>query len=186
MPFNYLAASSKELRQGEILSNLCEYRPDNPVANHKREGSSIPVIPIIHPRVTVISQDCDLLSDFKQRESGNTDHPNIINCLLLCELFEEGDIRQRLPGSDVWKRIFQNQDVRYYRLPAGPIEDGSSGDLPELYLDFKRIVPAAPCDIYEAINLGQTVRVAIVPDVYIHDLVQRFYAFHSRVALPPL
>lgn len=183
MAFQYLPAPSVELRQGEILAAFYEYRPEKPVAQGPE--SAISVIPIIHNRVILITQDCDLKSDHLARSEENHQHRNILRCLILCELFEASEIRDpAVFGTKEWRQVRQNQNERYHCFPAAGIGDGSTGQLPELVLDFKRIVPACTEDLYDAIRVGQTQRAALVPDLFIHDLIHRFFSFHARIALP--
>ena len=52
-------------------------------------------------------------------------------------MFQESEIRGRVLGSEMWKRIRQNQDERYHAL-ASPT-DGEAGNRPKLYMDFKRV-----------------------------------------------
>jgi len=61
-------------------------------------------------------------------------------------------------------------------IPAAP-------NLPGLVLDFKKTVAAPTPAVYDGLAHG-VVRVAVIPPVYLHDLMHRFYGFHSRVALP--
>ncbi|GAG14521.1 unnamed protein product, partial [marine sediment metagenome] len=58
------------------------------------------------------------------------------------------------------------------------------GELSDLYLDFQKAI-ALPCSgLYEALRQNGIKRVAVVPAIYVHDLMQRFYGFWSRVGLP--
>lgn len=107
MPFQYSSApQSPELRQGEILSEFWEYRPENPVSNRKQD-TPIPVMPIYHKYVIVMTQDCDLASDYRKRIEGDHEHRNILRSLLLCELFEEGmkrKVNKKIPSTRGGKR----------------------------------------------------------------------------------
>lgn len=181
MPFKYDPPSVNEFRQGEILANILEYQPIDP----KEGDSETPLERIPHPLAVVITQDCDLFSDFRQRSTGNLDDPNILSHLLLCDLFLEAEVRTRLSaGSDIWKRVKQNQDERYHRLPAGPIGDGGLENLPDLYLDFKRILSFPTDRLYQATGSGAAKRLAIVPTFYVQDLIHRLFSFQARVAVP--
>jgi hypothetical protein len=135
--------------------------------------------------VVLITQDCDLMNDYRERSSGKHDHRNILRYLILLDLFEEADIRDpQVFGSKEWRKVKHNQDERYHCLPTAIISDESRIQLPEFYIDFKRIIAACTPDVYHAITMAHTRRVALVPPYYIHDLIHRFHAFHGRVALP--
>lgn len=104
--------NSGPIRQGEILSNIWELRPAHPTGEIEKEAS-ISVDSLVHPHLLVLTQDCDLIYDYKARfeKEGNKqsgsgsdrDHPNTVPHILFCELYEEGDIRNRIQGSDIWR-----------------------------------------------------------------------------------
>ena len=183
MPVKYTeSSSSSEFRQGEIVTDLIEHRPI--YRADQDESQPIPVEKIINRHVIIMTPDCDLLSDFKQRSGENPEHPNILQHTLLCELFDMEEIRGQVQGSDLWKRIRQNQDERYHRLPGGPVGDSPLAELPDLYLNFKRIFSVPTDSLYQAATSGNVRRIALVPIPFLQDLIHRFYAFHSRVAVP--
>lgn len=138
--------------------------------------------------MVVLHGDCDLEQDFNYRSSpgaGGIDEANakIVPEVLLCDLYVEAEIRQQVAGGDIWKRVRQNQDERYHQLLQAPISDGGQ-ELPPLFLDFKRSFMDRTPSLYDAISSGAITRVAIIPDVFVHDLMQRYFAYHARVALP--
>lgn len=145
----------------------------------------------------VMTAVCDLEQDFntrfpdddsKQRYRSATvdkNDPHLVPHVLLCEVFEEAEIRGLSQfRSDIWKRIRQNQDERYHHLPAGAIGEPAVDNLPDLYLDFKKTIALPTASLYEGLREGQVRRLAVVPVIYIHDLIHRFYGFLSRVGLP--
>ena len=198
MPFRKYTEppTSGPIRQGEILANVWELRPAHPTAEVE-EGVSVRVDPIIHPRLVVLMQDCDLNSDFKARleiqvteqsdPGSDRDHPSTLPHILLCELYEQDEIKTRMPpGREMRKRISQNQDERYHMINSAPIGDGGLGALPDLYLDFKKVVSLPTAKLYEAITSSKITRVAIIPSIHLQDLIHRFFGFHSRVAVPEI
>jgi hypothetical protein len=84
-----------------------------------------------------------------------------------------------------FRRIKQNQDERYHHFPEAPIgeRDGGAG-FPNLYLDFKKTLALPTLQLYEGIRDGGVTRRAVVPPIFLHDLVHRFFGYLSRVALP--
>ena len=106
--------TSSALRQGEIISDVYELQPQHPPIQMADE-SNVTVQPIYHPRLIVITADCDLLWDYearikiqKEQQSINIEmrmNPSILPHILLSELYEQGELRGRVTGSDIWKRI---------------------------------------------------------------------------------
>ena len=106
--------TSSVLRQGEIISDVYELQPQHSPIQIADE-SNVTVQPIYHPRLIVITADCDLLWDYearikiqKEQQSINIEmrmNPSILPHILLSELYEQGELRGRVTGSDIWKRI---------------------------------------------------------------------------------
>lgn len=134
----------------------------------------------------VISQDCDLIWDWneRQRVPFNEWAPHLMPHLLLCDLYEEGQLRgaQEIK-SDIWRRIRENQNERYHHLQAASVE-GSALNLPDLYIDGKKVYGLPTANLYAGISSLQIARVAVVPPIHLHDFIHRFFAFQSRVAVP--
>lgn len=142
-----------------------------------------------------MTADCDLEQDFYARFSDRRpatvsdvvrrdySDPPLVPYLLLCDMYEETEIRTRMPpGSAAWRRIGKNQDERYHHFEAAGY--GGRRSLPDLYLDFKKTFALPADNVYSGVDSGAVTRVAIVPPIYIHDLMHRFYGFLSRVGLP--
>lgn len=183
------------LLQGEILGDLWEHRPLYPPVEIP-EGSSPQVNSVHHPLMIVMTAVCDLEQDFKIRfpdEASQSDYrssnihqndPGLVPHVLLCEVFKEDEIRLQIKGSDIWKRVRQNQDERYHHLPSADVGNPTVRELPELYLDFKKNIALPTSSLYDGLQGGQVRRVAVVPPVFVHDLIHRCYGFLSRVGLP--
>jgi len=134
----------------------------------------------------VISQDCDLLWDWTARQQVPFDEfaPSLIPHLLLCDLYEEGQLRgSQEIKSDIWRRIRANQDERYHHLSAATVGE-SSLNLPDLYIDYKKIYGLPTANLYMGIGALSIARLAVMPPIYLHDFIHRFFAFQSRVAVP--
>jgi len=197
VPFRYDASpAAGTLRQGELLGEVWEHRPEHPPGSLPQDAS-IQFKSVYHPFVMVMNPDCDLEWDFKARFSdelsqrtyqhtGEISQPNaLISHVILCDVYELSKIRNLVPpGKDIWKRIEQNQDERYHHLKPAQVEDMPVSQLPDLYLDFKKVFGIATETLYEGLRIGTIRRIALVPPIYIHDLIHRFYGFLSRVALP--
>ncbi len=194
MPLSYEASQAAgELKQGELLRGVWEHRAQYPAIQPPEEP--IDLNSLQHPLVIVTNPACDLLHDFRARfpnqqarealgpalEDENL--PAIVPHLLLCDAYEENQIRGRIPGGDIWRRIGSNQDERYHHLVAAAIGDAGDG-LPDLYLDFKRALALPTQSIYDGIRKGGIERVAVLPSLYAVDLAHRLFGFLSRVGLP--
>jgi hypothetical protein len=136
-----------------------------------------------------MTSDCDLLQDFNARsnvDSGGValseGDRRLVPQVLICDVFECDEIRPQF-DRDLWRRIKQNQDERYHRFASAPI-GGHSLEMPELYIDFKRVFGVFTAELYDGITNGGVIRKAVVPSIYLHDLMHRFFGFLSRVGVP--
>lgn len=191
------APKSGSLRQGEILANVWEHVVVEPPLKLE-DGHSPSVKSVLHSRVIVLSAACDLERDFLARFSEQSDQPEraseggtersnaFISYILLCDMYEEGELKKvRNLNSKLWKMVRKNQNERYHHLKTASIRDDPLGtELPDMYLDFKKVLAFPVESLYEGLNRGTLVRVAIVPEVYIHDLIHRFYSYLSRIGVP--
>ena len=106
--------------------------------------------------------------------------PSGIPHVLTCDAYEEKDIRGRSPGRDIWRRIEQNQDERYHKPPEALIVVSHAESvearpaLPDLFLDFKKALALPTALLYQGAQEGAMERVAIVPPIYLRDLIHRF------------
>jgi hypothetical protein len=194
VPFAYdPPPAAGAIRQGEVLAGVWEYRLL--VTGPAREGP-YPVRSIEHPLVIALTADCDLAQDFTARSrdpgarstqlSAAADETDsaLVPYTLFCDLYMAEALRSRVSGSDVWRRIRQNQDERYHTLVARPIWDQQITDNREIIMDFKKLFAIPTGGLYQNITAGHIHRLALVPPVYLHDLMHRFYGFLSRVGLP--
>ena len=173
------------LRQGQVIRNLYEYIPTGlPTADGPAE-----VTAVLHPLVVVLSPECDLVSDYELRNAnpkGGVDRSqssSFLEHIQCCKLFEEGEIRgpHRL-NSAAWSFIKTNRHERYHTIPASAV--GRSDSTTPLYSDFKRIFGVSTEYLYAALDAGQLEMDAVIAPPWIHQLVQRCYAFQARVCVP--
>jgi hypothetical protein len=193
VPLEYqITNDNGELQQGEVLANVWEHRSEYPPIEPSDKVA--PFISVHHPRMIVMTAECDMLWDYQARSGIHDEdaltgielnHPSILPHILLCEMYEQEEIRSTITGSDIWKRIRQNQDERYHHLIEAPFAGNSVNEaLPDLYLDFKKTFSLPTRKLYEGLNNSNIARVAVVPPIYVHDLIHRFYGFLGRVAVP--
>lgn len=195
MPFQYDPPPSGALRQGEILGDIWEHVPRHPPVESQPD-QTFAVDSVLYKFVVVMSPDCDLDWDFKARfpdqpsKDQLTQHNDVssqaasLSHVFLARCYLEANIRPLVPGSDLWKRIKQNQDERYHHLQSASLIDLPQTTLPDLYIDFKKSLAIPTHSLYEGIRVQGVKRVVLIPNIYIHDLMHRYYGFLSRVGLP--
>ena len=180
-----------ELRQGEIIAGIHELRTQHPPVA-VAEGTNLVSLPIMHHRTMVMTAECDLLNDYQDRQNydvmSDADDqisPSRLQHILLCDVYEAQLVLDRAPGGDVRRRIRQNQDERYQYLPGGQVGDSGLQDLPDLILDFKKVLALPTLWLYKAIHeTHPSMKVGILPPIYLQHTMQRFFSFCSRIGIP--
>jgi hypothetical protein len=175
------SAAALELRQSEILSDLTRYLVEFPDDPMQPLVSGVPV-----KFSVVVSQDCDLMRDFEARRGNVPVDSN--SSVLICEAEPSDAARKRISaGSDIWKRIVQNNDERYHFLEELPKEHDLQGEgQPGLVLDFRRVFSVSTSEIYRQIGLsaGPACRRCSLRSPYREHLQSRLAFYLLRVALP--
>jgi len=177
-PIYKTSVAGDRIRQGEILSNVLQVHLSletltaaEPVADFKK-----------HPFAIVLTQDCDLEQDFERRQEN--EEPTLPN-VLFCEVVTEDELKDAIPGSDIWKRVRANKDERYQYLRAVKAEQDARGEgTPALGIDFKRLFTVPTEEVYARIATGEMARRCRLLSPYPEHLSHRFCSFHMRVALP--
>ncbi|MDP9174676.1 MAG: hypothetical protein M3O30_12535 [Planctomycetota bacterium] len=139
----------------------------------------------VHIYAMVLTQDCDLESDFRGRPQDSEGHQCIPN-VLLCEAIETETLKGRVPsGKDIWKRIIQNKDERYHCLECVPAEHDLEGSgMCSIGIDFKRYFTVPTDEIYRRIEIGQARRRCVLITPYAEQLLDRFFHFQARIPIP--
>jgi len=171
-----------ELRQAEIISNLRQ-----PVFVPESSGTSLLTIPYS----IILSQDCDIVRDFKSRSEGG---PEAMNGLLLYELATETHARALSPtgkakiNSSIWRSVEKNNHERYHCfLPVPPSTDLEGSGLPILVLDFRRYFTLSAKDIERQLqrsSIPPARRRCRVDTLYREHLQARAAFYFQRIALP--
>lgn len=184
MPFEYEPSpKDKALLQGEILFGVHEFVADVP-AQVLPSGLEITFNTVEHNLAMVMNPACDLEWDYVSRFTGPQKPQNELAQVFLCDVYEEADIRHRSSlNSSLFRNVKSNQNERYHHLQEAPIANHDRV-LPDLYMDFKNVFGIATLSIYRALESGGIDRIAVVPPVYVQHLMQRFYNFRGRIALP--
>jgi hypothetical protein len=190
-----VAASPKNgvLRQGEILSDVIQLHIR--FESLRDSATELDFEEKEHPFALLLTQDCDLDWDFKARAASpsqvagqeNKILAKLVPNILLCELTTTEILKPRLAaGSDILRRIRNNQDERYHWFPAVSPEDDAAGQgLPELIADFKRIFSIPTEELYLRLSTGVRRRV-MLGSPYLQHLTARFGYYCLRVALPEM
>ncbi|MEX2741068.1 hypothetical protein AB3480_06425 [Rhizobium mongolense] len=169
----YIKIVEQEFRQGEIISGLTQYIFD-------AETNEISAIQ--HPYVIVASQDCDLFQDYGRLESGQDSD---LNCILCYEAHLATDVRGRVAGSDIWKRVSQNNDDRYHALQSAAAEyDNLAVGIPDMVIDFKKFFAITNLDLSSQIKKGEANRRTRLKEPYREHFQSRAAFYLQRVALP--
>ena len=173
------------LQHGEILGNPVEF-----VAAQLDDDGTPIVDGVVHELVVVLTPECDLVSDYETRdEAGVGAKPtdgklsrNELPHVLCCDLFVGTEVREPYGFTTrPWSTVKDNRDDRYHWIPTHHI-DGLN--LPELFLDFKRVLSLSTEHLYRSIINGSVQRRGVIPPPWITRLVQRCYGFQGRVCLP--
>jgi hypothetical protein len=165
----------KELCQGEILSDVMQY--DYSISNQTTTA-------LHHDYVVILSQDCDLESDYNLFL--NTQSYTMLG-ILVCKMHIESEIRSRKEiHSRIWDRIVDNNDSRYHYIEGCPAESDLEGvGFPSLVIDFKRYFTISPTSLYDQFSTEKPARRRCRLEVpYKEHLQSRAAYYLQRVSLP--
>ena len=171
--------NSGRLRQGEIVSNLIQLH----LKLETIDDEDPTFLETVHPYALVLTQDCELESDYRERtdQALETSLPNI----LFCEAIEAAQLRGRVPGADIWKRVKSNKDERYQFLTkVSSDKDALERGIPELGLDFKRCFTIPAAEVYLRLGKNEFRRRCRLVTPYAEHLSTRFFHYQCRIALP--
>lgn len=172
---------SGPILQGEILSDVVQiFLAEASVL--VESPHSVAVDFMRHPLAIVVSQDCDLDWDYRERTSAEGKKDKLLPNVLLCEVHEAAS---NTSPSGLWSPIRMNKNERYQFLQAPSwLEDLGREDLPELLVDFKRYFSVPTAELYARVVAGQTRRRCVLRQPFREHFANRFYGFQMRVALP--
>lgn len=135
----------------------------------------------------LLSQDCDLEHDFRNRnDTSSTLNDKYLQSLLVCPAYPAQSLREGkhlervgltmrpIDSSASWKRLIQLNDARYHFLESSP-----DLQVPELVIDFKHYLTVPRDIIY-----GSNSYLATIEIVYRDHLSARFAQYLSRIGLP--
>lgn len=181
----YRPSDQGRLRQGEILSGVFQYKL-NPATIEADEKK---FLEIIHPIAIILTQDCDLESDYKLRREEDDPRKFLPN-VLFCEMDEADSARQGGPQkltSNIWRKIRNNKDERYHYLRAvANGQDARENGLPHSVVDFKRYFTLTTDEVYRRLSSaeGKMYRRCRLATPFAEHLSTRFFYFQMRIPLP--
>ena len=156
----------------------------------------------------ILSQDCDLDHDFKNRNNHNAEKQDAyLQSILVCpaylkEVFKAGDhlkgqqdardesfdvpqgfdLQMEPKGGDNWKKILKNLDPRYHSLQGDP-----QFQVPDLIIDFKHYYALPVTYLYKIYESHHDLHyVASLEELFRESLCQRFSFYLSRIGLPEI
>lgn len=181
----YAACDEEQLRQGEILSDLTQVKLD--VDSLGRNEPAF--IEVSHPFVIILTQDCDLESDYRARKSED-DPIKFLPSVLLCPLREADETKRPGPqklNRDMRNQVHNNKNERYHYLRAvEEHQDVGRRGLHATILDFKRYFTIPTDELYRRLSDDADIvrRRCRLNTPFAEHLSCRFFYFQMRVALP--
>ena len=141
---------------------------------------------ITAPFWAVISQECDLLHDYKATIGDYNNQDKCLQTILLCPAYPKEQVEAGIHLQSLslkmaeWKgkdldKILQNQNPRFQYLNTIEIQE-----LPDLIIDFKRVYSFPRQYIYAKLGF----RVGTLEILYRESLTQRLTNYTSRIGLP--
>ncbi len=181
----YINRIIRRICQGDILRDI------DIIDSYSKDASgALKYDEVTLPYIVVMTQDCDLDNDFKNRSQANPDkHDKYLRTVLVCPAYiatelKEGihleDLRLKMEKYDTkrFKQIKEQNNSRYHFLEAD-----QRLQVPDLVIDFKHYY-AIPRDTlfrtypdHYLVTLNQLFR---------ESLSQRFSNYLSRIGLPVL
>jgi len=159
------------------------------IEKFNKENDKISVQYIKFPLIICLNQDCDLNSDFRERNNGNNSNKDCrLFHLIVAPLFNIDSFKQGQHWGGIFdtgrgislnrtegQKIVNNEDPRYHYLH---FDDKCTS--PDLIIDFKHFFTINTEYMYDNINK----RVCSLRELYREKISQRFAFYQSRIGLP--
>lgn len=181
----YVKRTIKRVCQGDILRDI------DVIDSYTKDASGeIEYDELTLPYIVVMTQDCDLDKDFKNRSEDNPEkHDKFLRTILVCPAyiaseFRDGnhleDLKLKMEKWDTkrFKQIKEQNNARYHFLDAD-----QKLQVPELVIDFKHYY-AVPRDTINRMHPEHYL--VTVNQLFRESLSQRFSNYLSRIGLPEL
>lgn len=186
----YVVEREDRFRQGDVLRDvtIVEWAAE---VEDAPDDERFQIMDRVLPYLVVLSQDCDLEQDHKNRaDKKSASHDKFLQSILVCPAYREAGFRagshleelgltmMRI-NSDKFKRIRGNQEYRYHYLPPN-----RALQVPELIIDFKHYFTGPRDLIYDEYRKKHYL--ATLEVLFREDLSCRFAQYLSRIGLPEL
>ena len=179
------SVNADRLWQGEILQNVVQLKPS--LESIQNNAGELEILTVTHDFAIILTPDCDLVRDSGRRRAGEAGtQPNV----LLCDLYLAETLRAKVNEEDQlgrkeWRKLIaSNQNERFqYLQRVQANQDLQATGLPALAIDFRLHFTVPTDELYFRLTAG-TIRRARLNTPYVEHLVQRFFKFQARVALP--
>jgi len=181
----YIKRNLPRISQGDIFYELSVILLQ-PSLDGGNEGN---ILKRTQPYAVVITQDCDLESDFQNRsEISPTKHDKYLPAILLCPAYLEGDFKDGTHleslkyvmenhPTDRHRRIRTQQLARYHFI------ESDRDSVPNLVIDFKHYISVPREWIYRQYPDKYLIS---LNDLFRESLSQRFAFYLSRIGLPTI
>jgi hypothetical protein len=178
----YVSSSAGKLRQGEILSSVIQVRQ---AIDTIGDTQSVELDQLTHPYAIILSQDCDLETDFGRVEEAPQKGMMLPN-VLLCEAFDIPTFKARCGiNSTLWSNVKINANERFHCLESVPLTiDATGKGIVALGIDFRRYFTIPSNELYKRVAMGEAVRRCKLVSPYLEHFSDRFFQYQARIALP--
>ena len=172
------------LHQGQLLRRVWEW-----VAKYDAEGKPVGAVARANKLAVIVSQECDLERDSRNRRDKpvvETDLPSVLLCLAAPA--EKLRSERREITSRFWEIVRSNRAERYHYLAEVPTEADTAaiGHEPML-VDFKSYFTVRTVELYRQIRATDEESAAlftVLNTPWREHLQQRFASYQARVGLP--
>ncbi len=177
----YRKIEEKRICQGDIIKDIR-------IFTNMDDNESVNIESIFLEYCVVMTQDCDLMQDFQEREYNSLDNDKHLQTILICPAYLDGNFfdGNHLEGLSMRKfkaseqsKLKKNDEMkRYYYL-----QGDSKMQIPNLVVDFKHFFTLSRDYLY---SKRKNNYVASINELFREGLSQRFANFLSRFGLPEI
>ena len=186
--------SAKKVSPKDLLPRITQgdiFKDVEIIESIEDNGNSLRIKKVTFPLVICLNQDCDLLSDWRDREREKNGEPDVNkDCRLLhiivaplfnYELFKTGNhwngifLQDKAYNSKL-KSKFENNEIPRYHYLNFPAKDKEM----EMIIDFKHFFTINTEQLYDKIGS----RICSIDILFRERICQRFANFISRIGLP--
>lgn len=167
----------------------CDIFKDVDVVEYVKETEGKVIVSTLHfPMVICLNQDCDLNSDFRDKQEEHSNKNCRLLHLIVAPIFNFDEFLKGEHWGDLFmvaphmkrkdtavKKIMNNDDPRFHFLHFD-----ESQNLPDYVIDFKHFFTISTDYLY--LNIDK--RLFSLADLYREKITQRFAFFQSRIGLP--